>query len=252
MGAAMLPDQIAVALAVRLALLATAAGLLRRGRWRLCLGFVAYLLIVTASNLAVVTWPERFYKPWFWIGMHSAFEVARLWIALEIAYRTFGGRSGERTPARQRGLLVVGLAAALVMTAARLDGYGLVFAMGSPWRWFSGPLCVMLATLAVARAYHVTLHPFHAALLKSFAAYMVAFDVVARGLRLAVNWPVGEFVATVAEPFAYLALACWWVCAAWRRQSSPTPPNPGRLPVAATDPDPPSGPAGLRPQLALP
>jgi hypothetical protein len=249
MGAAMTPGQIALALAVDLALLATAAALLRRGRWRLCLGFLAYVLVVTASNLAVVTWPDRFYKPWFYIVTHSAFEVARLWIALEIAYRTFAGRAGETTSARRTGLWVVGLAA-LVMTAARLDQGELVFNVSSPWRLLSGPLCVMLATLVVARASSVTLHPFHAALLWSLAAYLLVFEAQLR-LATTYGWPVDRYLSAL-EPFGYLGLACWWAYAAWRRPSDPVPPPPGRLPIAAADPEQPSRPGGLRPQRALP
>jgi hypothetical protein len=181
--------------------------------------------------------------------MHYVFDAVRLWLGLEIAYRTFAGRSGVGISARWTAMAVVG-GIALVTTAVRLDESARLFAASSPRRLFSGSLCVILATLGVARAYRVTLHPFHAALLKSFAAYLAVFGAVPRGLSLAVEWPVRELMGAV-EPFAYLALACWWLYAAWRRQSWPTPPNPGRLPVPAADPEQPSRPGGLRPKVAL-
>jgi len=240
----MTPDQIAVALAVDLALLATVAGLFKRGRWRLCVGFVFYVTVVVASNLAVVTWPDRFFTASFWTMTHGTFEVARLWIGLEIAYRSFNRRSGASPAARRTAVIVVGLVT-LVTAAARLDESARLFAAGSSSHVLSGSLGVILGTLAVARAYRVTLHPFHATLLRSFAAYLVVFELQLR-LAFAYGFPAHRYLASL-EPFGYFGLACWWTYAAWRRQSSPMPPLPGRLPVAAASPDRPARRGGLSP-----
>lgn len=239
-------DQIAVVLALDLALLATAAGLLRRGRWRLCLGFAVYLTVVVGFNLAIVIWPHRLFNAVFWTISHGAFEVSKLWIGLEIAYRSFNGRGGASAATRRTVLAVVGLLA-LVISAARFDVSGRIFGASRFSPLFSGSLCVFVATLAVARACGVTLHPFHAALLKSFAAYLVVFEMYRR-LALEYGLPNSPYLSSV-EPFAFVGLACWWAYVAWRRQSSPVPPRPGRLPVAAPDPDRPARPGGLTSKL---
>lgn len=243
----MTSEQIAVVLALDLVLLATAAGLLRRGTWRLCLGFVVYLTVVVGFNLAIVIWPHRFFNASFWRMAHGTFEAAKLWIGLEIAYRSFHGRGGATPAARRTAVVVVGLVA-LVTAAVHLDESGRIFGTIGSLRWFSGSLFVILATLGIARFYGVTLHSFHTALLTSLAAYGVVFHVVL-GLAFAYQWPAAPHLASL-ERFAFGGLACWWAYVAWRRQSHPVPPQPGRVPVTATDPDRPARPGGLMPKLA--
>lgn len=206
-------EQIAVALAVDVAMLTTAAALLVRGRWRLCWGFACYAVAVISHNLSLVLWPERFYKPWFWMLASGVFEALRMWIALEIAWRVFRKvRDGRVT------LLVLG-GIAVFTTAARLEGTGWGLFASDTWHaWISnGPLLIMAATLLIARWDRLRLHPFHGALLVSFAVYQAVFQLL---IRLYV-YPTEPFVwkLRALEPFVFLALICSWAYAAWRPAS---------------------------------
>jgi hypothetical protein len=59
--------EVLVAHAVKLGLLAVLAGILLRGRLRLCWVFPLYALAILAGNSLVTLWPARFYNASFWV-----------------------------------------------------------------------------------------------------------------------------------------------------------------------------------------
>lgn len=221
----MAPDETAVAWAVNLALLATAAALIVRSRWRLCWAFAVYVAVVVLYSLGILLWPHRFYNQWFWMAGHAVFDAVRMWIALEIAWRVF-----RKVADRHATLLVLG-GIAVFTTAARMESIGSGLERSEAWRpWINhGALLVMVATLLIARWLRVTLHPFHATLLIGFAAYQAVF-----GLLISLytyDMPSEHLVWKLRQydPFAYLALACSWVYVAWRPVPRATSSGPGTM-----------------------
>jgi hypothetical protein len=221
----MTPEQTAVAWAVNLALVATAAALIVRSRWRLCWAFAVYVAVVMLYSLGILLWPHRFYNQWFGMAGHAVFDAVRMWIALEIAWRVL------RNVANRRGTLLVLGGIAVFTTAVRMEGIGSGLVRSDAWRpWIdNGALLVMVATLLIARRHRLTLHPFHAALLTSFAAYQAVFGLLIS--IYAYDMPAEHLVWKLRQydPFAYLALACSWAYVAWRRAPHTISSSPGAM-----------------------
>jgi hypothetical protein len=199
----------------------TAAALIARSRWRLCWGFAAYLAAGLSSNLAILLWPHRLYSMSFYLALHGLFEAARMWIALEIAWRVFR----EVRDARATLLVLGGIA--VPTTAARAGWIELGSFAGDPWiAWFaSGPLLVMAATLLIARWDRLTLDPFHAAILTSSSLFGVVFQLLIGLYPAEMSWQPMRAVLRQWEPFAYLTLLAVWAYAAWRPSGPANPPG---------------------------
>ena len=64
-------------------LVAIAAGLIVRNRWRLSSFFLAYVLVGVAVDILITNWPERFYVRGFWISVELTKALLKLGIVLE-------------------------------------------------------------------------------------------------------------------------------------------------------------------------
>jgi hypothetical protein len=225
----MTASQLTVALWVDAMVLAALAGLIVRGRWRMCLAFVPYLSAALAYNLSVVLWPERFYQAWFWMVAHAAFDALRMAVALEIAFR-FSRQVRSVRPSAGHAALVALVALAIGTTSMRS------FDTGPAWIRYHGDLWTMVAILALAAALRVRLDGFHTALLAGFGIYLGVY-----ALPLGITrfwWPESPWAPpwwAPSEPFAYLLLVCWWAYAALRPPSSAgvTGSAPGTPPVTS-------------------
>jgi hypothetical protein len=214
-------DQRAVAIAVQMALLATGLGLLRRGRWRLCVFFAAYVIAVLTGNLLVTWWPRQFYVPGFWMAKQVLYDALKLGLAIELAWRTFRVFPGGRQAARATVLAIL-VVTTTVTLGAPIDistpGSAFLTAISDLHpRVLNGTLWIMAATLGVAVWYRIPLHPFHAALLTSFGAYLALFGTLLRLLGQ-YGWAALPYVNGL-DPLAYLLLTCWWTYVAWRPES---------------------------------
>src|SRR6266536_489450 len=105
------------ATAINLMCMAVGAGLIARRRWALSAFFAAYIAFGLVTNRMVVWYPSRFYHQWFILVMQTGFDVLKLGIALELAWRTFRPFAGARSSAFLIALIIVSataLAASLV------------------------------------------------------------------------------------------------------------------------------------------
>jgi hypothetical protein len=212
-------EEFAVAISVEGALLAIGLGLAVRGRWRLCWAFAAYIPVVLIANILVSWWPNHFHVYWFWMGKQVAYDVLKLGIALEVAWRTFRIFPGAQVMVRKVVLLIVVLTVAMVW-AAPLDSSGSLYLTMSGHihpRVVNGTTWILAATMGLAFLYRVPLHPFHTGLISSLATYLAVFGTLLR-LEGLYGWAAQPYLNAL-DPAAYLLLTCWWARIAWRPDS---------------------------------
>jgi len=213
-------DQLAIGIAVDVVLAIAWIGLVLRQRWRLAWLFSAYVPVVVVCGLLQAIAPAQFFVAWFWMAKQVAYDILKLGIALELAWRTFRAFPGAQAAARPVLLAILGFTTVAVMAAPTDSSASELFLIASGQlhpRVLNGTIWLMAATLALAHWYRVPVHPFHAALLASFAAYLTLFGTLLR-LEGLYGWAAQPYLNAV-DPPAYLALVCWWAFLAWRTES---------------------------------
>jgi len=210
--------QAALSHAVRLALLVLLAGLALRGRVRLCWSFAAYALAILAGNSLASFWPDRFYTPSFWVLKQGAYDILKMAVALELAWRVFEAFPGARRTARLAllALLTVSTLALAVLTPPPTYFY--------LWEWQSGiataALWLLTATALLVVWYQVPVHEWQRAIMLGLAPYLLVF-VTALDLLRRHGWPALHAGAGILDSAAYLALLLFWNWVAWRRDPVP-------------------------------
>ncbi len=211
-------DQLLVAISVQIVLILLGVGLWVRGRWRLCWSFDAYLIVILTCEMLVICWPRLFFTPGFWMVKEALYDLLKLGIAFELAWRTFRVFPGAGSAARRiAGLIVV--VTTVVTVAASGGGLSYLTVAGELHpRVINGTIWLLAATLGLAQWYRVPLHPFHRALLASFGAYLAVFSVLLHleGLH---GWAAQPYLNAL-DPAAYLLLTLYWARLAWRPESA--------------------------------
>lgn len=216
--------QVLVAHAVKILILLTLAGVLARGRARMCWSFVVYLGVVLVSNSLVSFWPARFFDAWFWLVQQALYDALKMAIAVELAFRAFQAFPAARATARRI------LFALLILTSLALVGVPPGVSGGSPelyaaalleWepRVLMGTIWLLNALALLVIWYRVPLHPYHRAILLGFVPYLLVFTTILRMLRH-YGWEILPLVQS-AEPAAYMLLVGWWCYAAWAPEPAP-------------------------------
>ncbi len=226
----MSPYNLAVGHAAAIAFLATAVGLVVRGRWRLSWAFAAYVPVVLSCNVVTGLWPQHFFVDGFSMGKQAAYDVLKLGIALELGWRTFHLFPGAESAARKIALVILtvtALSALAVPTLSWGDDFVLTALGLIHPRVINGTIWLMAATLVIAQWYRVPVHPFHAAVLTSFAVYLALFSTL---LSLVGRYGRAlESFLNVVDPLAYVLLVCWWVYIVWRPESETATAHLGTL-----------------------
>ena len=215
------PRELAVAVAVQVALLATLTGLVVRGRWRLNRSFSIYLAMALTGNMLSTLWPARFHVSDFWMAKQSVYDVLKLAIVLELAVSMFRRFPGAEATARKALFAILAITA--LSAAAVVKGkWGADLYPGMSQQLHArvavGTIWVLATILALARWYRVPVHPFQAAVVTGYAVYLTVLAVL---LNLMGRYGMG-FRAYVAalDPPAYLLVACWWAYVAWRQDDT--------------------------------
>lgn len=207
--------QYAIAHATKVLVIATLLGSLARGRCRLCWSFAAYLLVILTCNSLVSFWPERFFVEWFWMLQQTAYDLAKLAVAIELAHRSFRAFPGARATARLVLLSVLALTTVAVVTVPASSSSTFLSFTLTEWhpRIASGTIWLMTSTALLAVWYQLPVHAFQRAILMGFTAYLLVFttllNVLRRGLDL-------RDTVNALDGVAYLALVAWWAYASWR------------------------------------
>lgn len=201
-------------------MLACLVGLLRSGRWRLIYSFTAYVvLILTLGPLQ--TWlPERFNNWVYWSYKQTAYDIAKLALAVELAARVCQHFPGARAYTN-RGLLVVLLAigAGLAWHPWTSDPV-LAWAAEIRARAAIGTLWLLAISVVTATHFRLPVHPFQMGVLVGMGAYLAVFGALLRLLQMR-GWAAYDLWARL-DPLAYALLAAWLAWVAWRKDGAAT------------------------------
>ena len=202
--------------AVKLAVLATFAGVLARGRVRQCWAFPVYLLVVLVTNALGSFWPARFHTPEAWTVYQVAFDALKMAIVLELAWRSFAAFPGAMRSAR------VVLPVLLVVSTVTIAFFTPPSSYLTVWEYqpsvVAGTLWLLTATALLVVWYQIPVHDWQRAIMLGFAPYLLVF-VVALDMLRRHGWSSGAS-AGLLDQVAYLALIVFWAWAAWRRDSA--------------------------------
>jgi hypothetical protein len=212
--------QVAVVVLAQVALLACLVGLVRSGRWRLCYSFAAYLVVVLTFELLQLAFPERFYVWTFWLAKQTAYDAAKLALAVELTFRVCQEFPGAKAvTARWVLALLLLTAAGLVLRPWQADF--LLFAAGELHaRAVIGTLWLLVAAILAAQHYRLAVHPHHMGVLVGFGVYLAVFGALLRLLQVR-GWAAYDLWARL-DPPAYALLAFWFAWVAWRQDRAAT------------------------------
>lgn len=206
--------QSVIAWSARAILLLTLVGLVARRRHAHCWTFVGYLILVIACETLIGIWEARFFTRTFWLIKQALYDIAKVLVATELAWRAVRNFPGALRTARVSGLFVLTAATCLIVTM--------------PWRprfdslaeWHPRILLSIASLFAVTAIlvlwYRLPIGAYHRALLMGFTAYLLASTALLNLLRL-MGWETIDWFS-LADAAAYLALTIWWAAAAWRRE----------------------------------
>jgi hypothetical protein len=200
------------------AMLATVYGLFVRGRWRLSVTFVAYVLSIIVAEVLLMVWAETFWTTKFWVLRQVVHDILKIAISIEIGWKTFRLFPGALFSVR-RGVMGV-----FAVTTVSMF---MVSAPPGPTGWATahlarfhppvliGTIWLMVTLLGFARWYRVPIHPFHGGILVSLAAYMALFS----GLLTVMGWYGLDAIRDtwgLVDPPAFVLMNLWWTYLAWR------------------------------------
>jgi hypothetical protein len=204
---------LAIAHAVKIALLAALVGIVVRRRADLCWAFPAYVVVILVSNCLQSFWPERFYNPEFWLAKQRAYDVLKLVLALELAWRAFRLFPGALRTARIVLAAIIGATTLTVVFVTPPADYSTF------WAWqpsiVTGTLWLFTATALLVVWYQIPVHDWQRAIMMGLVSYLVVF-VLYMDLFRRLGWEHRELVGLL-DVVAYLALCIFWAWAAWRR-----------------------------------
>jgi hypothetical protein len=216
--------QVLVAHVVKVLVLLTLAGILARGRARMCWSFLAYLGAVLVGNSLVSFWPARFFDAWFWLVQQALYDALKMAIAVELGFRTFQAfPTAQATARRILFALLILISLVLVGVPPRVSGgspelYGAALHDWEP-RVLMGTVWLLNALALLVIWYRVPLHTYHRAILLGFVPYLLLFTTILRMLRH-YGWEILPLVQS-AEPAAYMLLVGCWCYAAWAPEPAP-------------------------------
>ena len=205
--------QVALSHAVKLALVAVLAGLVARGRARLCWSFAAYLAAILVGNSIVSLWPERFYTGAFWVLKQGVYDALKMAVALELAWRAFDSFPGAMRTAKAAILALLAISTVSLGALTPPSSYMTL------WEWQPGvataALWLLTATALLVVWYQVPLHDWQRAIMLGLAPYLLVF-VTLLGLLRSHGWAAAPEVG-IGDTLAYLGLLLFWAWSAWRR-----------------------------------
>jgi hypothetical protein len=220
----MTPAESILAYAATVALLATLAGLLVRGGFRLWYAFTLYPPVMAAFTLTFLLRPS-WYRPVPYLLQMNVVNVVRLAMALELAGRTFRAFPGARSTLRAT-LLVLLLAILLVVMGVptSTNDYRALLTDMQP-RLLNGTVWIFTAIAVLILWYRLPVAALHKSILMPYVPFLL-WDAVFFKAFLPHAWngtAMGYFNQAI-----YLALVSHWAWVAWRVdvRSKTTLPDP--------------------------
>jgi hypothetical protein len=210
--------ELAIAHAVKALVVLALAGLAYRRRYRIAWAFAVYLIAILLFNVLMSFWPERFYNQSFYMLAQAAWDVAKISVALELAYRAFRAFPGARKLARPVLFVILALTTLALIrfpptSGSTTESFLVVLTDWHP-RILSGTIWLLTATMLLVVWFHLPIHPFQRAILLGFTPYLLVFTTLLSILR-SKGWSMRGDVS-LADGLAYSAVVAWWAYAAWR------------------------------------
>jgi hypothetical protein len=211
--------QLGLAHLVKLGLLALLAGIVVRGRLKLCLALPACLLAMLVGNTLVSLAPGRFYNASFWVLKQGVYDVLKMAVALELAWRALSAFPGAWRSAR------VVLLAVLMLSTITLAALTPRSSYRTLWEWqpsvATATVWLLTATALLVVWYQVPIHDWQRAIMLGLAPYLLVFVTLLDVLRRH-GWTLRAELG-VADSVAFLALVLFWTWEAWRKDEVELP-----------------------------
>jgi hypothetical protein len=207
--------QLVLAHANKVVMLALLAGMIWRARLGQCWWFSAYVLAAITGNALSSVWPDRFYTPSFWMVKQAVYDVLKLGVGLELAYRALAAFPG----AWRMGRLV--LAAFVVVSTMALGWLTPRGSYETMWQWqpsvMTAAVWLLTATALLVTWYQLPIGEWQRAIMLGFAPYLLISATLLRLLQRR-----GFTLAGIGiwDSVAWLALVTFWAYVAWRRDGT--------------------------------
>jgi len=208
----MIGAQLVLAHANKIVMLALLVGMAWRGRLGQCWAFSAYVVAALIGNALASFWPERFYTASFWMFKQAVYDLLKMAIGIELAYRAFAAFPGAWRTAR---LLLLAVLAASTITLAVFTPRA---SYATVWDWqpsiLTAAVWLLTATALIVTWYHVPIGAWPRVIMLGLAPYLLTFATVLRLIQRrggTIEW-VG-----LLDSVAWLVLMGFWVYTAWGR-----------------------------------
>jgi len=215
--------QLLIAHLVKAAIVAALAGMYVRGRIGHCWSFGLYLIVILVCNSLVTLAPQRFFTHSFWMFKQAAYDVLKVAVAIELAWRAFRAFPAAWRTARTV-LLTLVAASSLWLAWLTPRSYTTL------WEWqpsaVTASVWLFTATALLVVRYQVPIGDWPRSIILGFALYLL-LSVTLIGVLRRHGWGV-VYEVDLADTVAYLVLVTVWAWAAWRQ------PEPGE--IAALEP----------------
>lgn len=204
-----------VAHLAKLALVALLAGMVLRGRLRSCWAFTLYVVACLVGNSLATLAPHRFFNYSFWMLKQGVYDVLKMAVAIELAWRTFAAFPGAWRTARA---VLLALLTASTVSLAWLTPRS----YSTLWDWQPGivtaAVWLLAATALLVVFYQVPIGEWQRAIMLGLASYLLVFVTWLSLLRRH-GWALRNEISLV-DQLAYLGLVLFWAWAAWRKDEA--------------------------------
>ena len=224
-------QMVVLPVAAMLVMAVAIVGLFARGRWRLSVLFVGYVVSILVTEVLVTGWRRTFWTTEFWVPRQAIFDILKIGIALEVGWRTFRLFPGAGSAVRWVVLAILTITIVsmlMVSTPPGPTGWATAHLARLHPPMLIGTIWLMAAILLFARWYRVPIHPFHGAILSSLAAYMALFS----GLLTVMGWYGLDAIRSawgLVDPPAFFVMTIWWAYIAWRPNGNAATAHDGLL-----------------------
>jgi hypothetical protein len=204
----------------KLALLALIAGIVWRGRARLCWSFALYVPATLVGNSLATFWPTHFLNPSFWVLKQGVYDALKVAIALELAWRALSAFPGAARAARKVILALLVLSTLALGLLTPPSSYMTV------WDWqprvTTAALWLLTATALMVVWYQLPVHDWQRAIMLGLAPYLLLFASLLSFLHRQ-GWGARESISNLAAT-AFCFVVLFWTRAAWRADAAPESP----------------------------
>jgi len=206
--------QLLLAHLVKLGLVALLGGMLVRGRVALCWAFFFYVLAILVGNSLVSLAPQRFFNDSFWVLKQGVYDLLKMAVAIELAWRAFAAFPGAWRTAR---VVLLAIAATGSLSLAWLTPRS----YETLWEWQPGAVTatvwLLTATALLVVFYQVPIGNWQRAIMLGLAPYLLVF-VTSMSMLRRHGWAVRDG-ASLLDAMAYLGVVLFWAWAAWRKDA---------------------------------